>query len=135
MVALSAWVGSHLSKQLINEYRAELDRLRQVFGRRRESVLREVKDLLMRLGKAHDLRFIAEHDILTKQMTHTSTPPCSKACGFRSATVRRRTRMTISRRSLRSSARATRGVSIISSDEVTAVLRQHGFIPALMTCE
>jgi predicted helicase len=59
-----------LSQHLINEYRAELDRLRAVSGSRRESVLREAfKDLLKRWGKAHDLQFIAEHDILTKQMT------------------------------------------------------------------
>jgi predicted helicase len=59
-----------LSRQLINEYRAELDRLRAVSGSRRESVLREAfKDLLKRWGRAHDLQFIAEHDILTKQMT------------------------------------------------------------------
>jgi predicted helicase len=59
-----------LSRQLINEYRAELDRLRQVSGSRRESVLREAfKDLLKRWGRQHDLQFVAEHDILTKQMT------------------------------------------------------------------
>ncbi|HEV2569298.1 hypothetical protein [Sphingomonas sp.] len=59
-----------MSRQLINEYRAELDRLRAVSGSRRESVLREAfKDLLKRWGRAHDLQFIAEHDILTKQMT------------------------------------------------------------------
>jgi predicted helicase len=58
-----------LSQQLINEYRAELDRLRAVSGSRRESVLREAfKDLLKRWGKAHDLQFIAEHDIVTKAM-------------------------------------------------------------------
>ena len=38
-------------------------------GSRRESVLREAfKDLLKRWGKAHDLQFIAEHDIVTKAM-------------------------------------------------------------------
>ncbi|WP_375288433.1 hypothetical protein [Sphingomonas sp.] len=59
-----------MSRQLINEYRAELDRLRQVSGSRRESVLREAfKDLLKRWGRQHDLQFVAEHDILTKQMT------------------------------------------------------------------
>ena len=59
-----------MSQHLINEYRAELDRLRAVSGSARESVLREAfKDLLKRWGKAHDLQFIAEHDILTKQMT------------------------------------------------------------------
>lgn len=59
-----------MSRQLINEYRAELDRLRAVSGTHRESVLREAfKDLLKRWGRANDLQFIAEHDILTKQMT------------------------------------------------------------------
>lgn len=59
-----------MSQHLINEYRAELDRLRAASGSRRESVLREAfKDLLKRWGKAQDLQFIAEHDILTKQMT------------------------------------------------------------------
>ena len=38
-----------VSRQLINEYRAELDRLRQVSGSRREGVLSEAhKDLLKR---------------------------------------------------------------------------------------
>lgn len=55
-----------VSRQLINEYRAELDRLRQVSGSRRESVLREAfKDLLKRWGKSQDLQFIPEHDIVT----------------------------------------------------------------------
>jgi len=58
-----------LSQHLINEYRAELDRLRAVSGSRRESVLREAfKDLLKRWGRVQDLQFVAEHDILTKQM-------------------------------------------------------------------
>lgn len=40
-----------MSRQLINEYRGELDKLRQVSGSRRESVLREAfKDLLKRWG-------------------------------------------------------------------------------------
>jgi hypothetical protein len=55
-----------LSRQLINEYRAELDKLRQVSGSRRESVLREAfKDLLKRWGRSLDLSFIPEHDIVT----------------------------------------------------------------------
>lgn len=59
-----------MSRQLINEYRAELGRLRAVSGSRRESVLREAfKDLLKRWGKSHSLQFVAEHDILTKAMT------------------------------------------------------------------
>ena len=57
-----------MSKQLINEYRAELDRLRAVSGSRRESVLREAfKDLLKRWGRSQELSFVPEHDILTAQ--------------------------------------------------------------------
>ncbi len=57
-----------MSRQLINEYRADLDRLRAIGGNRRESVLREAfKDLLKRWGRSHDLQFIAEHDIVTPQ--------------------------------------------------------------------
>ena len=55
-----------MSRQLINEYRADLDRLRQVSGSRRESVVREpFKDLLKRWGKSQDLQFVAEHAIVT----------------------------------------------------------------------
>lgn len=55
-----------MSRQLINEYRADLDRLRQVSGSRRESVVREpFKDLLKRWGKSQDLHFVAEHAIVT----------------------------------------------------------------------
>ena len=44
--------GVRLSQHLINEYRAELDRLRAVSGSARESVLREaLKDLLKRWGQ------------------------------------------------------------------------------------
>lgn len=54
-----------MSRQLINEYRAELDRLRAVSGSRREGVLREAfKDLLKRWGRSRDLQFVAEHDIV-----------------------------------------------------------------------
>ncbi len=57
-----------MSRQLINEYRAELDRLRAVSGSSRESVLREAfKDLLKRWGRSADLQFIPEHDIVTAQ--------------------------------------------------------------------
>lgn len=57
-----------MSRQLINEYRADLDRLRTVSGSRRESVLREAfKDLLKRWGRTHNLQFIPEHDIVTVQ--------------------------------------------------------------------
>jgi hypothetical protein len=45
-----------LSRQLINEHSAELDKLRQVSGSRRENVLRKAfKDLLKRWGRAQDL--------------------------------------------------------------------------------
>lgn len=55
-----------MSRQLINEYRAELDRVLQVSGSRRESVVREpFKDLLKRWGKSQDLHFVAEHAIVT----------------------------------------------------------------------
>ncbi len=57
-----------LSRQLINEYRADLDRLKAVSGSRRESVLREAfKDLLKRWGRSLDLHFVPEHDIVTAQ--------------------------------------------------------------------
>lgn len=55
-----------MSRQLINTYRAELDKLRQVSGSRRESVVREpFKDLLKSWGKSLDLQFVAEHAIVT----------------------------------------------------------------------
>lgn len=55
-----------MSRQLINEYRAHLDRLKAVSGSRRESVLRDAfKDLLRRWGKTHDLELIPEHDLIT----------------------------------------------------------------------
>ncbi|QND63669.1 N-6 DNA methylase [Mesorhizobium loti] len=57
-----------MSRALINEYRGDLDRLRAVSGSRRESVLREAfKDLLKRWGRASDLQFVSEHDIVTRQ--------------------------------------------------------------------
>jgi predicted helicase len=57
-----------MSRQLINEYRAELDRLRAVSGSRREGVLSDAfKDLLRRWGKSHDLTFISQHNLITPQ--------------------------------------------------------------------
>ena len=57
-----------MSRQIINEYRAELDRLRVASGSRRESILREAfKDLLKHWGRSQDLQFIPEHDIVTPQ--------------------------------------------------------------------
>jgi len=57
-----------VSRQLINEYRAELDRLRAVSGSRREGVRSEAfKDLLRRWGKPNDLVFVSQHGIVTKK--------------------------------------------------------------------
>ena len=57
-----------MSRQLINEYRAELDRLRAVSGSRREGVLSEAfKDLLKRWGRGLDLTFTAQHEIITQR--------------------------------------------------------------------
>ena len=54
-----------MSRQLINEYRAELDRQRAVSGSRREGVLSEAfKDLLKRWGRQNDLVFSAQHEII-----------------------------------------------------------------------
>ena len=55
-----------MSRQFINEYRAELDRLRSVSGSRREGVMSEAfKDLLKRRGKSRELVFNAQHEIIT----------------------------------------------------------------------
>ena len=62
--------GGCVSKQLINEYRAELDRLRRVSGSRREGVLSEAfKDLLKRWGRSNDLTFTSQHEIITTRGT------------------------------------------------------------------
>lgn len=55
-----------MSRQLITEYRSELDRIHAASGSKRESVVREAfKDLLKRWGKSRDLIFLAEHEYLT----------------------------------------------------------------------
>ena len=55
-----------MSRQLINEYRADLDRKKAVSGSRREGVLSDpFKDLLRRWGKSHDLIFVSQPDIVT----------------------------------------------------------------------
>lgn len=55
-----------MSQLLINQYLADLDRLRMVSGTNRESVVREAfKDLLKAWGKTHDLQFIPEHEYIT----------------------------------------------------------------------
>ena len=57
-----------MSRQFINEYRAELDRLRSVSGSRREGVLSEAfMDLLKRWGRSRDLTFNAQHEIITQR--------------------------------------------------------------------
>ncbi|HJP97814.1 MAG TPA: type ISP restriction/modification enzyme [Rhodanobacteraceae bacterium] len=53
-----------MSSVLIQQYLAELARLRQVGGTHRESVVREAfKDLLKNWGRAHDLTFVPEYEI------------------------------------------------------------------------
>ncbi len=55
-----------MSQTLIGQYLAELARLRQVSGSRRESVLREAfKDLLKAWGRQHDLVFVPEYELDT----------------------------------------------------------------------
>lgn len=56
-----------MSQVLINQYLAELDRLRKVSGSRRESVVREAfKDLLKGWSRQHDLTFVPEYELDTK---------------------------------------------------------------------
>ncbi len=51
-----------MSRQLINEYRTELDRVRLASGSRREGTVSEpFKGLLQRWGKTRDLVFLAQH--------------------------------------------------------------------------
>jgi predicted helicase len=55
-----------MSQLLINQYLADLDRLRRVSGASRESVVREAfKDLLKAWGRAQNLQFIPEHEFIT----------------------------------------------------------------------
>lgn len=53
-----------MSRLLIQNYLAELSRLRQVSGTHRESVVREAfKDLLKGCARSHDLTFVPEYEI------------------------------------------------------------------------
>ncbi|MGB8377634.1 MAG: hypothetical protein WCE70_04080, partial [Rhodanobacteraceae bacterium] len=53
-----------MSRVLIQNYLAELSRLRQVGGTHRESVVREAfKDLLKGWARSHDLTFVPEYEI------------------------------------------------------------------------
>lgn len=55
-----------MSRQLIHEYRSELDRMKAVSGSRRETVLREAfKGLLYRWGRSQDLLLVPEHSLIT----------------------------------------------------------------------
>jgi predicted helicase len=55
-----------MSQALINEYLAELDRLKKTSGSSRETIVREAfKDLLKAWGKAQDLVFLAEYPLKT----------------------------------------------------------------------
>lgn len=55
-----------MSRVLIQQYLAELSKLRQVGGTHRESVVREAfKDLLKGWARSHDLTFVPEYEIET----------------------------------------------------------------------
>lgn len=55
-----------MSKQLINEYRSELDRIIKVGGTVNEGTVRDAfQTLLKSWGRSHDLTFIPEHKIVT----------------------------------------------------------------------
>jgi hypothetical protein len=63
-VALFVQTGHHalMSRQLINEYRADLDQLKMVSGSRRETNLRPAFARLLRAwGKQNDLIYLEEH--------------------------------------------------------------------------
>lgn len=54
-----------MSRQLIHEYRADLDRMKAISGSRRESVLRDAfKTLLYRWGRSQDLLLVPEHSLI-----------------------------------------------------------------------
>ena len=56
-----------MSQVLINQYLAELDRIRKASGSLRESVLREAfKDLLKAWGRQQGLQFVSEYELDTK---------------------------------------------------------------------
>jgi hypothetical protein len=53
-----------MSQVLINQYLADLDRLKRIGGTHRESVVREAfKDLLKGWGRQHELQFIPEYKL------------------------------------------------------------------------
>lgn len=57
-----------MSRQLIHDYRADLDRMKAVSGSRRESVLRDsFKGLLQRWGRGQDLLLVPEHSLVTEK--------------------------------------------------------------------
>ena len=56
-----------MSQVLINNYLAELDRIKKASGSLRESVVREAfKDLLKAWGRQQDLQFVSEYELDTK---------------------------------------------------------------------
>jgi predicted helicase len=55
-----------VSRLLIHDYRADLDRMKAISGSRRESVLRDAfKTLLYRWGRSQDLLLVPEHSLIT----------------------------------------------------------------------
>jgi hypothetical protein len=62
-----------MSQVLINQYLAELDRIRKVSGSQRETIVREAfKDLLKAWGKQQGLIFLAEYPLKTATKTNIS---------------------------------------------------------------
>ena len=56
-----------VSQLLIQQYLNELQKLKQVSGTQRESVVREAfKDLLKGWARSHDLTFVAEYELETR---------------------------------------------------------------------
>lgn len=55
-----------MSRQLINEYRSELDRIIKVGGTVNEGTVRDAfQTLLKSWGRSHDLTYLSEHKIVT----------------------------------------------------------------------
>ena len=63
-----------MSQQLINDYLAELDRLKKFSGSARETIVREAfKDLLKAWGRQRGLVFVAEYPVATTMKTNIVT--------------------------------------------------------------
>ena len=67
-----------MSRQLITEYRSELDRIHAASGSKRESVVREAfKDLLKGWARRKDLQFVAQElEASNLLFDHTQVARC-----------------------------------------------------------